>query len=57
MTFESECRISYVFIEGLEGVFYGPVKKNTNIPSGCGVFTVGDWIHCGNFCDGIFNDG
>ncbi len=44
-------------IEGEEGVFYGIVSKSTNQPNGFGIFTVGNWVHCGEVRDGAFQEG
>ena len=51
------CQRTKVSIEGVDGEFFGLVNNLTKIPTGFGVFKAGDWILCGNFSNGIFNDG
>ena len=51
------CKSAQVTIEGEEGLFYGPVSLQTDLPSGYGAFAIGDVIHFGCVKNGIFTDG
>jgi hypothetical protein len=44
-------------IEGDSGVFFGIVRKSSNLPDGYGIFKFGQWVHCGKFKDGVFDEG
>ena len=51
------CKRDKARLDGNEGYFCGSFCKTTNLPDGYGVFTTGDWIHCGKVKGGIFSDG
>ncbi len=51
------CKRIEASIEGEWGEFFGIVYKSTDLPDGYGVFRVGDWVHCGKFEDGVFQEG
>ncbi len=50
------CKRTEANIEGMYE-FFGIVCKSTNLPDGYGVLKAGDWVHCGKFQDGVFQEG
>jgi hypothetical protein len=44
-------------IENKWGEFTGIVHKSSGIPDGYGVFRAGDWVHCGQVKDGVYQQG
>ena len=44
-------------IEGQTGTFFGIFCKSTGLPDGSGVFVAGDWVHCGEVKNGVYQDG
>ena len=52
------CKRIETEIEGEKGYFYGSVEKQTDEPSGEGVFKAENgWIRCGRVLNGTFTDG
>ncbi len=51
------CKRILAIIDGEPGLFFGIVSKQNNLPDGYGVFKAGDWVHCGNVRDGVFQEG
>ncbi len=44
-------------IEGQTGIFYGIFRKSTGLPDGYGVFVAGDWLHCGEVKNCVYQEG
>ena len=51
------CKRTEAIIEGQSGEFYGIFCKSTGLPDGSGVFVAGDWVHCGKFKNGVYEEG
>ena len=51
------CKRTEATIEGEKGVFYGIVCKSTGLPDGYGVFVAGEWVHCGEVKNGVYQEG
>ncbi len=39
------------------GEFFGIVNKLSNLPDGFGVFKTGDWVHCGQVKNDLYQEG